>query len=339
MKGLLITSFVLLAFAGLVLHSANRPVGGDANILYNVAKGEGAASIAEGLKDAGLIRSAAFFKFTAWSRGTRGDFKAGSFELSPSMSTREIERALTTQEPAQDEIQVTILEGWTLNDIAAHLEAEGIASKKDFFAEVGHSAEFVSPGELPAWSDTYAFLDDKPARNSLEGYLFPDTYRIFAESGAKSLVRRMLSNFDAKLTPDLRAEIEAADRSIFDIVTMASIIEREVRTDEDMAVVSGIFRKRVELGMGLQADSTVNYITGGSKPSVSFEETDIDHPWNTYKYRGLPAGPIGNPGLRAILAAIRPAETDYLYFLTNPEGTVFYGRTLEEHNANRVHLR
>jgi len=339
MKGLLITTLVAFGFLGLVGWSANRPVGGDANVLYSVSKGEGAASIARGLKDAGLIRSATFFTFTTWSRGSRGDFKAGSFELSPSMSTREIEHALTTVVPSQEEVQVTILEGWTLNDIAAHLEKEGIAAKDEFYAEVGKSAEFVSPGELPAWGDTYGFLADKPARNSLEGYLFPDTYRIYAGSGAKALVRRMLSNFDAKLTPELREEIAASGRSIFDVVTMASVIEREVRTDEDMAIVAGIFWKRIDLGMGLQADSTVNYITGGSKPSVSAEETGIDHPWNTYKYRGLPAGPIGNPSLRALKAAIEPEASPYLYFLTDPEGKVWYGRTLEEHNANRVHLR
>lgn len=339
MKALFVTALLGAAFLGLVAFSANRPVGGDGNILYNVAKGEGASSIAEGLEEAGLVRSATFFKFTTWSRGTRGDFKAGAFELSPSMSTREIEHVLTTFEPSQEEVSVTVLEGWTIDDIAAHLETEGISSEEDFYAEVGKSAEFVSAGALPAWSETYGFLDDKPARNSLEGYLFPDTYRIFAESGAKALVRRMLSNFEAKLTPELREEIEASGHNVFEIVTMASVIEREVQTDEDMALVSGIFWNRVELGMGLQADSTVNYITGLSKPSVSFAETDIDHPWNTYKYRGLPAGPIGNPGLRAILAAIRPAETDYLYFLTDPQGKVYYGRTLEEHNANRVHLR
>lgn len=346
MKGLFVGAVAVAVFFLLLGVAANRPVGampdgrkGDANILYNIEKGQGASTIAEGLKDAGLIRSARFFKFTTWSRGTRGDFKAGSFELSPSMSTREIERALTTQEPSRDEIQLTILEGWTIDDIAAYLEEKGIASREEFFAEVGHSAKFVSPGALPAWGVTFDFLADKPAKNSLEGYLFPDTYRIFAESGAKALVRRMLSNFDAKLTPQLRVKIEASGHSIFDVVTMASVIEREVRTEEDMAVVAGIFWKRLDLGMGLQADSTVNYITGDSKPSVSFEETNIDHPWNTYKHRGLPAGPIGNPSLRALEAAIRPKESPYLYFLTDPSGKVHYGRTLEEHNANRAYLR
>jgi len=339
MKGFFVTTVVILAFLSFLGWTMNRPVAGEENVPYTVERGEGASSIAEGLKAAGLIRSARFFKFTTWSRGTRGDFKAGTFELSPSMSTREIERALTTRKPLREEVELTIPEGWTLDDIAAYLEREGIASHEEFFAEAGRSAEFITPGELPAWDATYAFLDDKPAKNSLEGYLFPDTYRIFPESGAKALVRRMLSNFDTKLTSELRAEIKTSGRSIFDIVTMASIIEREVRSEEDMALVSGIFWKRLERGMGLQADSTVNYITGRSKPSVSFEETNIDHPWNTYKYTGLPAGPIGNPGIRALLAAIRPKPSPYLYFLTSPDGKVFYGRTLEEHSANRKYLR
>lgn len=339
MKGLFLSSIIVIAFLSLLGWSMNRPVGGDSNPLFTIESGQGASSIALGLEDAGLVRSSSFFKLTTWSRGTRGDFKAGSFELSPSMSTREIEYALTTQNPVQDEVQVRVLEGWTINDIASYLEKEGIATREEFFAEVGHSAEFVKKGELPAWSDTFDILDDKPSLNSLEGYLFPDTYRIFAESGAKALVRRMLSNLDDKLTPQILNEIEASGNSVFEILTMASIIQREVRSVDEMAIVSGIFWNRLDVGMGLQADSTVNYITGGSKPSVTFEETNIDHPWNTYANRGLPEGPIGNPGLQAILAAIHPKETPYFYFLTDPEGKVYYGRTLEEHNANRVHLR
>jgi len=120
---------------------------------------------------------------------------------------------------------------------------------------------------------------------------------------------------------------------------MASVIEREVRSEEDRALVSDIFWKRVEAGRGLEADSTVNYITGHSKPSVSYEETRIDHPWNTYKYRGLPPGPIGNPSLSSLIAAIRPKANPYWYFLTDPQGKVYYGRTLEEHSANRKYLR
>lgn len=334
MKGLLVTSVLAVLFLGLVAFSANKPVGGTDSVLFVVQQGSGAQTIAASLKEAELIRSERFFLFTTWSRGTRGDFKAGSFELSPSMSTREIERALTTGKAITDEVAVTVLEGWTIRDIARHLEAEGIASAKEFYNEVGQSAEFA--GGLPDWEASYPILSDKPQRNSLEGYLFPDTYRIFPSAGAKGLVRRMLDNFDAKLTPELRQDIAASGHSVFDIITMASVIEREVFGEADRAVVSGIFWNRVNAGMGLQADSTVNYITGGKKPAVSFAETKIDSPWNTYKYRGLPVGPIGNPGLSAIKAAIYPAETSYFYFLTDAAGNVHYGRTLDEHNANKA---
>jgi len=341
MKGLFLTSILAVLFLGLVAFSVNKPVGampagrqGTSSVLFVIHRGDGPQTIASSLKEADLIRSEKFFLFTTWNRGTRGDFKAGSFELSPSMSTREIEYALTSDQAITDERSVTILEGWTIRDIASHLEEGGIASEDEFYKEVGRSADFARG--LPDWDANYPILSDKPARNTLEGYLFPDTYRIFPSAGAKGLVRRMLDNFDAKLTPELRQDIAATGHSVFDVITMASVIEREVFGEEDRAMVSGIFWNRVELGMGLQADSSVNYITGGSKPAVSYDETKIDSPWNTYKYRGLPAGPIGNPGLSAIRAAISPAKTSYLYFLTDSQGNVHYGRTLDEHNDNKA---
>lgn len=338
MKGLFITSLLATLFAGFVFSQAGNPVAKEpSTILYVIQQGSGAKTIAEGLKKAGLIRSPKYFLFTVWSRGDHDTFKAGTYELTPSMSTREIEALLAKGKPVSNEISVTLLEGWTLDDMADHLQAEGIASREEFYAEAGESAKPASG--LPDWNASYPALRSRPADASLEGYLFPDTYRIYADGGAKALVRRMLDNFESKLTPELRASLAANGRSIHEIVTMASVIEREVRSDEDRALVSGIFWKRVDAGRGLEADSTVNYITGHSKPSVSYEETRIDHPWNTYKYRGLPPGPIGNPSLSAIVAAIRPQANPYWYFLTDPSGKVYYGKTLDEHNANRKYLR
>ncbi|HJV33392.1 MAG TPA: endolytic transglycosylase MltG [Patescibacteria group bacterium] len=338
MKGFLVTAVLAAAFAGFVFSQAGKPVSKEPKtILYVVPQGAGARAIGEGLEKAGLIRSPKYFLFTVWRRGDKDAFKAGSYELTPSMSTREIEALLAKGEPVSNEVAVTLLEGWTIDDMADYLEAQGIASREEFYAEAGESAKPASG--LPDWNASYPALRSRPADASLEGYLFPDTYRIYADGGAKALVRRMLDNFEAKLTPELRAEIKASGRSFHEIVTMASIIEREVRSDEDRALVSGIFWKRVDAGRGLEADSTVNYITGHSKPSVSYEETRIDHPWNTYKYRGLPPGPIGNPSLSAILAAIRPKANPYWYFLTDPQGKVYYARTLEEHAANRKYLR
>lgn len=338
MKGFLVTALLALAFGGFVFAQAGKPVSKEPEtVLYVVPQGAGARAIAEGLKKAGLVRSPSYFLYVVWRRGDQDAFKAGTYELTPSMSTAEIEKALAKGDPVSTERSVTIIEGWTIEDIADYLEAEGVASRAEFHAEVGESAKPASG--LPDWDASYPALRARPAGASLEGYLFPDTYRIYADGGAKPLVRRMLDNFERKLTPELRAEIAKSGRTIHEVVTMASIIEREVRTEEDRAMVSDIFWKRVDAGRGLEADSTVNYITGHSKPSVSYEETRIDHPWNTYKYRGLPPGPIGNPSLSAIIAAVRPKANPYWYFLTDPQGKIYYGRTLEEHNANRKYLR
>ena len=337
MKSFLVAILLVILAGSFVFLRSDRPVSKDAkNVVYVVNPGDGARDIAQGLEKAELIRSERYFLFTVWRRGSQAKFAAGAFELSPSMTTGEIETRLTGGKPISNERNVTILEGWTIDDIAEYLEKEGVASQKEFYAEVGESAKFVQAGSLPDWASSYPVLAGLPATASLEGYLFPDTYRIYADGGAKALVRRMLDNFEAKLTPELRKEIAASGRSIRDIVIMASVIEREVRGAEDSAMVSDVFWKRVDAGKGLEADSTVNYITGHSKPSVSYAETRIDHPWNTYKYRGLPAGPIGNPGMTAILAAIRPKSNPYWYFLTDEAGTVYYGKTLEEHNVNKA---
>jgi len=342
MKGLLATIALAAAFAGLVAWAMNRPPSREAKpVMFVIDKGDGPSRIAERLRDSSLIRSKSFFMFTTWSRGTRGDFKAGVFELSPAMTAREIERALTRGNPVSDERSIRILEGWTLDDIARYLEEEGVMPRPEFYAQAGQSARRYAAGErLPDWSETFPALKDKPATASLEGYLFPDTYRIYVGSGGETVTRRLLANFEARLSPELRAEAAAGGRPIFEIVTMASVIEREVRGEEDRAIVSDIFWRRVDAGRGMEADSTVNYCTGKSLPAVSIKDTQVDCPWNTYKWRGLPAGPIGNPGLSALKAAARPKPNDWWYFLTDKEGKVHYAKTLDEHVANkRKYLR
>jgi len=144
----------------------------------------------------------------------------------------------------------------------------------------------------------------------------------------------MLTNFEKRVT------VNPSEKSLFDIIRMASVIEREVQNPDDMAIVSDLFWRRLAIGMPLQADSTVNYVIGGDKPSITFEQTKINSPYNTYLHQGLPLGPISNPGAQAITAAANPKPNDYLFFLTDKEGNVHYGKTLEEHNANkRKYLR
>lgn len=333
MKGLIITLFLLIGFGSFVLWNANRPIGGAGSVLFNIAKGDSVQRISERLQDAHLIRSAKFFQLTVWSRGHRGDFKTGSFEISPRLTTRDLELQLAGAKPVSNEVEFTAIEGWTLDDIATALEKQRLTTKAAFAAQAGISA--VQAAKLPDWAASFPVLSDKPALASLEGYLFPDTYRVYADGNVSQVIRRMLANTEAKFTPAMREQAQAHDRTVFQILTMASVLEREVRSDADRAMVADLFWRRVDSGRGMEADSTVNYCTGKSLASVSYADTKINCPWNTYKYKGLPVGPIGNPGLSTIKAALSPTPNTYWYFLTDKDGNVHYAKTLDEHNANK----
>ncbi len=143
----------------------------------------------------------------------------------------------------------------------------------------------------------------------------------------------MLANFNNKLNANLKSEIEKQEKSFFDIITIASLIEKEVREYKDKRLVSGIIRKRLEIGMPLQVDATISYITGRRTTEISIAETKIDSPYNTYKYRGLPITPICNPGIESIKAALYPKESDYLYYLSKPDGETVFSRNHQEHIA------
>ncbi len=174
--------------------------------------------------------------------------------------------------------------------------------------------------------------------NDKEGYLFPDTYDFLPGTSAEQIVARMHARYEEKIAP-LRALIETSGHTEAEIIIMASILEKEARQPETMRVVSGILWDRIKIGMALQVDAVFGYIKGVPTYHPSGEDLDIDSPYNTYKYRGLPPGPIGAPGLNAIEAAINPTESPYLYYLTGTDGTMHYARTFEEHIANRKYLR
>ena len=251
----------------------------------------------------------------------------GQYLLAQNLNIKEIAQILSRGAGVTKEITLTFIEGWNNKDIAKYLAEKGIAQPNDFYEVVQKKAD---------WWDDYDFLLSKPRNLDLEGYLFPDTYRIFRDASIKDVVQRTLNNFDQKLTPELRNEIERQGKTIHDIITLASILEKEVSTDQDRQMVADIFYKRIEAGIALQADSTVNYATGKSVSRATAEDLKIDSPYNTYKYKGLPPGPISNPGISAIRAAIYPSRNSYWYFLTTPEGKVIYSKTFEEHKAAKA---
>ncbi|TSC56570.1 MAG: hypothetical protein Greene071421_124 [Parcubacteria group bacterium Greene0714_21] len=171
---------------------------------------------------------------------------------------------------------------------------------------------------------------------NFEGYLFPDTYFVRTDETPESIVRRMLQNFDKHFTPQLRTETQRQKKTIFQVVTMASLLEKEVPGLQDRKIVAGVLWKRLKAGVALQVDATVLYVKGEHTVKISKEDTQIDSPYNTYKYPGLPVGPIGNPGMESILAALYPTESPYWYYLSTLTGETIFSKTLEDHNLAKA---
>jgi UPF0755 protein len=305
-----------------------------------IKNGQGLREIAQVLKENNYIRSIFGFEILAWLKGVSNKLQAGEYKLPARLSLNQLLDYLSKGIGIQKEREIRIIEGWTLQEIANYLEKEGLASKDEFFKLVGLPALDYRETKEKAWpkdfSSEFEFLKDKPSYLSYEGYLFPDTYRIYKNAPLEEIIRKMFKNFDRKLTPEMRLDIKRRGRTIFDIVRMASIIEAEVPHSQDRPIVSDILWKRLERGMLLQVDSTLNYFTGNKSSALSEEELKIDSLYNTYKYPGLPPTPISNPGLEALKAAIYPQKSPYWYFLSTPEGKTIFSKTLEEHKAAKA---
>ncbi|MFA5359677.1 MAG: endolytic transglycosylase MltG [Patescibacteria group bacterium] len=330
LKKILIIIAVIAVGGFLFWQNLNSPVNPNGQgQIFLVNKGETVKQVAKNLRLNNLIKSEFYFKYNVWRKNLI--IQAGEYSISQKLSTKEIIKILTEGNAISQEKSITIIEGWNNKDVAAYLEKNNIISAKDFLV--------LAKEPLKNWKFNFTkpdFLNDAPATAGLEGYLFPDTYRIFKDITAKEIISKMLDNFNKKLTFDMREEIKKQNKTIYEIVTMASVIEKEVRSTDDMKIVSGIFWDRIKNGQALQSCATLAYILGVNKAQYSLEDTKIDSPYNTYKYRGLPPGPIANPGFNAINAAIYPKNTDYNYFLSDPAtGKTIYSKTLDEHNANK----
>jgi len=324
LKRAIITIIILIIAAAGFLYYLSSAVGsGNQPVYFSIKEGASVNQIANNLQSQQLIRSAWLFRFWAKAIGADGRFVSGRHQLAPHSNISQLIKQLTNPSNLNNERDITIIEGWRIIDIADYLGHEGIASREDFLAAI----------KTDLWRERYDFLADVKA-DTLEGFLFPDTYRIFNDAQAQDIVKKMLDNFDRKLTPEMRREIAAQGKSIFNTITLASIIEREVLSSSDKQIVADIFLKRLEKGMGLQSDATINYITGKKTTRPSSADLQIDSPYNTYKYRGLPPGPISNPGLDSIKAAIYPQKNNYYYFLTASDGQAIFATTYDEHLKN-----
>jgi UPF0755 protein len=295
------------------------------SVTFTIQKGWSNDQIAKSLKELKLIRSKLFFKLYAILSFKHVQMQAGDYSLSPKMSLHQIANNLSSGNVIKN--LVVIPEGWNIKIISKYLEEKGFCKKGEFILLANKD-----------YTKDFDFLSDKPEKLSLEGYLFPDTYEISRDTTCQDIVILMLENFGRKFDSNLRSGIlnnsDSAKRSIFDIVTMASIIEKEGRSFSDKKIISDIFWRRIKIDMPLQSCATVNYITGKNDPGILLTDMQIDSLYNTYKYKGLPLGPISSPGVDSLLAAIYPTPTKYLYFLSN--GKTIFSETLEQHNIAKA---
>lgn len=308
----------------------NNPPKDATEYVFTVDSGESFRLIADRLEEEGIIANSFWFTVYAKFAGIASSVQAGEFVIFPGDDYASIGRILLNAKT--EEVQVTIPEGYTLKQMG-----EVLAEKFDF-TEADWA--IVTGMESPLEDHPFITRAGKPENVDLEGYLFPSTYRFFAESTAEDIATIMLEQMEEEvdaltltLTTD---EIIDTPHSIHEMLTLASIVEREVRKPDEMKTIAGIFYNRLEIGMPLQSDATVNYITGGIDPSISLADTQLDSLYNTYKYAGLPPGPISNPGHNALIATASPAQTDYYYFLTSDDGTVYYGETYDQHLDNKA---
>lgn len=297
-------------------------------VLIEIAPGQSVRTIAQKLKDAKIIRNTQIFSFYVALHGVSGKLQAGTYKLSPSMNLPTIVQGIAFGKAVSNEIIIQVLEGWNSEQMGAYFEQKGLFSSADWNAAVAttdiHSL-------LP--NASFSILSDKPATANLEGYLFPDTYRVFKHSTPADIINRMLANAQMKMTGELIAGFAQHGLTMHQALTMASIVEREARTPSDKKNVAGILYNRLALGMPLQSDVTVLYALRSASTTVSSQDLQVDSPYNTYKNIGLPPGPIDSPGLDSLNAVANPEASNDYYFLAAPDGTVYYAKTLEEHNA------
>ncbi|MDD2753714.1 MAG: endolytic transglycosylase MltG [Candidatus Portnoybacteria bacterium] len=292
---------------------------------FTVTKGLGVKEISWQLEDAKLIRSAWWFETYIWYKKQSGDLQAGKYALGKSFSVPEIVGTITGGKVVLNEVKITFPEGFTYKQVKARLAEQGITGFDDMGGE--------TVGDFQV---QYKFLSDAPANAGLEGFLFPDTYIFERDVKAAGIIKKFLDNFDKKLTPDLREQISRQGKNIYNVVILASIVQQEAIDENDMPLVAGVFANRLQKGIALESDASVNYATGKKLRQTTYEDLKIKSPYNTYMYRGLPPGPIANPGIEAIRAAINPPKTDYLFFLHPLDGPTVFSKTLDEHNRNRA---
>jgi len=321
-----IVLFLLLLLAGgvaaWVYLGVDRPYKGyDAPEQFvEIPQGAGPVGIARRLVAAGVVRDETTFRVAVWLSGTGRHLQAGEYRFDHPVSAREVVSKI-----ARGEVYVrpiTFPEGLTIKQMSDLYQEKAFGTAADFL-KAAHKVSLINA------------LD--PDATDLEGYLFPDTYTLPRKATADQLVARMVASFEKALTPELRDAASARGLSLRRFVTLASIVEKETGAKEERPLVAAVYANRLKIGMGLQCDPTVVYAlerAGRYNGNLTREDLQFDSPYNTYRYAGLPPGPIASPGRASFEAAAHPAAAPYLYFVSKNDGTHAFATTLDEHNRN-----
>ncbi|MBF4693696.1 endolytic transglycosylase MltG [Fusibacter ferrireducens] len=323
----LLAMVLLLPGCATILEKYNEPVNPENTdeILVAVPKGASTTSIANLLLEHELIQNVNAFKAKAKTLELDGKMKAGDYMLSQSMSSEAIIRKIASGEVYEDNVKFTIPEGFETRQIIDKLVEEGIADREALIQVLENE-----PFEYP-------FLENVDRSYRLEGYLFPDTYIVKRGSSEKEIVSKMLNRFNEIFKPEYYDRAKALDMSVDEVVTLASIIERETKLAEERPVVSSVFHNRIDQKMMLQSCATIQYVLKERKDRLTYDDLEIVSPFNTYQHAGLTPAPIASPGEQSIIAALYPADTNYLYFVTTEknDGSHYFNETLAGHNRDK----
>ncbi len=306
---------------GLAVFFVPGPKGPSDTIEVLIRPGTPADSIAHELAERGVIRSPRLFLLAAELLGKTDQLKAGYYSFRAGSTVLEVVRTLASGKSRW--VKVTVPEGLRSWEIASLLQRKiGVDSAR--FVRLVQSDSLVR-----------ALGCEGP---SLEGYLFPETYYFAWGTPEEVVIRAMVRQCFAALDSSIRVRADSLGLSLHQVLTLASLIEGEAKVDSERVLISAVYHNRLRKGMKLEADPTVQYILGGKPRRLLKKDLEIPSPYNTYLHRGLPPGPVNNPGRRAIWAAVHPAKVDYLFFVANGEGGHYFGRTLAEHLRNKRHL-
>ena len=315
--GAVLAGIVVLGVAAIA--AINRPVdpaGRGRTVI--IPPGASSSEIGHVLRSAGVVRRSSHFVLAVRARRLTRALQGGEYALSPSMTLLDIVDIISRGQVMLH--PVTIPEGFTAVEIVGVLVQEGLGDRARL-AEIAARGAALFPHDFLHWT---------PVR-TLEGYLFPDTYRLPRGIPERDVIRALLDRFGQVVVPMWQAG--GRGRSLHEVVTMASLVEREARLPQEQALIAGVLYNRLRRGMRLEVDATVLYALGRHKSIVTYKDLGVDSPYNTYRHAGLPPGPIANPGLAAIRAVLAPVATNYLYYVARPDGSHVFSRTYQEHLA------